>query len=112
MAKWWILIIVMIINGCVSPKYCDEEERKEDYSAGECIAAVGADVVLVAGAVVIVTLAAVGAAAGAGGDSTNTEPLACNCPDDLDSSGNRCGNCSAWSRPGGRQPYCYGVKGK
>lgn len=61
---------------------------------------------LIAGAVVIVSLATVGAAVGAGGGTTNTEPLSCNCPDDLDSSGNRCGDRSAWSSPGSRQPYC------
>lgn len=31
----------------------------------------------------------------------------CDCPYDLDAAGNLCGDRSAWSRPGGRQPDCY-----
>jgi hypothetical protein len=31
----------------------------------------------------------------------------CDCPYDTDSSGNRCGDRSAYSRPGGRSPTCY-----
>jgi len=31
----------------------------------------------------------------------------CACPEDRMSNGRRCGNNSAWSRPGGAQPYCY-----
>lgn len=36
----------------------------------------------------------------------------CDCPDDLDSSGNRCGERSAWSIPGGRAPICNGIIGQ
>jgi hypothetical protein len=31
----------------------------------------------------------------------------CACPDDLMRNGRRCGGNSAYSRPGGAQPYCY-----
>jgi hypothetical protein len=31
----------------------------------------------------------------------------CACPDDLASNGSRCGQRSAYSRPGGAEPYCY-----
>jgi hypothetical protein len=30
----------------------------------------------------------------------------CECPNDLAADGSRCGARSAWSRPGGREPYC------
>ena len=32
----------------------------------------------------------------------------CACPDDVMRNGRRCGGNSAYSRPGGAQPYCYG----
>jgi hypothetical protein len=32
----------------------------------------------------------------------------CACPEDLARNGSRCGKRSAYSRPGGAQPYCYG----
>jgi hypothetical protein len=32
---------------------------------------------------------------------------ACACPEDLVKDGTRCGNRSAYSRPGGAAPYCY-----
>ncbi len=35
----------------------------------------------------------------------------CDCPDDIDSAGRRCGKRSAWSKPGGAQPICNGVRG-
>ena len=31
----------------------------------------------------------------------------CDCPYDRNSRGERCGDRSAWSRPGGREPICY-----
>ena len=31
----------------------------------------------------------------------------CACPEDLARNGSRCGKRSAYSRPGGAQPYCY-----
>jgi hypothetical protein len=31
----------------------------------------------------------------------------CACPDDLMRNGRRCGGNSAYSKPGGAQPYCY-----
>jgi hypothetical protein len=31
----------------------------------------------------------------------------CACPDDLARNGSRCGGRSAYSRPGGAEPYCY-----
>lgn len=50
-------------------------------------------------------------AAGNPYNSSEEDPY-CNCPDDIDSSGNRCGERSAWNRPGGRTPICYGVVGQ
>jgi hypothetical protein len=35
----------------------------------------------------------------------------CDCPDDTDAAGRRCGKRSAWSKPGGAQPICNGVRG-
>lgn len=32
----------------------------------------------------------------------------CPCPDDTDRAGRRCGGRSAYSRPGGAAPLCYG----
>lgn len=48
----------------------------------------------------------------AAGNPTPSEEPNCDCPDDLDSSGNKCGERSAWIRPGGRVPICYGVVGQ
>jgi hypothetical protein len=31
----------------------------------------------------------------------------CACPEDLARNGSRCGKRSAYSRPGGAEPYCY-----
>ena len=31
----------------------------------------------------------------------------CACPEDLARNGSRCGRRSAYSRPGGAEPYCY-----
>jgi hypothetical protein len=31
----------------------------------------------------------------------------CACPEDLARNGSRCGGRSAYSRPGGAEPYCY-----
>ncbi len=43
---------------------------------------------------------------------TPNEDPNCDCPDDLDSAGNQCGDRAAWIKPGGRTPVCYGVVGK
>ncbi len=43
---------------------------------------------------------------------TPNEDPNCDCPDDLDSAGNKCGERAAWIRPGGRSPICYGVVGQ
>lgn len=106
MIKKLIIIATVFINACVSPHYCKDEDTAKDYGKLKCGAAVGADVVLAAGVVLV-------AIAGANSNNNSSIPdEPCDCPDDTDSAGNICGERSAWSQPGGRQPVCNGVVGK
>ena len=40
-------------------------------------------------------------------ESIRNYPGNCPCPYFLDRAGRRCGKRSAWSRPGGYEPFCY-----
>jgi len=40
-------------------------------------------------------------------DSIDSYPGSCPCPYNVDRAGRRCGNRSAWSKPGGYSPICY-----
>lgn len=106
MKKLVPLVLLLLLSGCVTPYYCGDEIPEAEYSPVKCGLAVCADIVLVS----FVILGAAAAAQG-GGSSPSYDESGCDCPYDYDVNGNQCGDRSAWSRPGGRTPICYGVVG-
>ncbi|MUK45683.1 hypothetical protein GNP79_19440 [Aliivibrio fischeri] len=105
------LLTLPLLSACISPHYCDDDSLNEDYGTLKCTLAICGDVVLAAGIVLVAVAAAEGSNSSSSSSSYSYEDPNCDCPNDYDKNGNQCGERSAWSKPGGRQPVCYGVVG-
>ena len=106
-----ILAVVLsssILVGCASTQELTQQcfnEGQRDFALQQCVdKKQNTQEMLVFGAILLGVAAA--AAASGGGGYSPPKQYPCDCPNDLDSLGNRCGDRSAYTRSGGRSPYC------
>ena len=107
-----ILAVVLsssILVGCASTQELTQQCFNEGHYGGSTlehcvIEKQNKQEMLVFGAILLGVAAA--AAASGGGGYSPPKQYPCDCPNDLDSLGNRCGDRSAYTRSGGRSPYC------
>jgi hypothetical protein len=97
-----------ILIGCASMQELTLQcfnEGYRDYALQQCVDKKQNQQEMLALGVILLGVAGAAAASGGGGYSPPNQ-YPCDCPNDLDALGNRCGDRSAYTRSGGRAPYC------